>query len=43
MNYKEIRLHSEKFSRATFEHNIQVYVNEKLKKFQSTKQNKNDR
>lgn len=40
MNHKEIRLHSEKFSRATFEHNIQEYVNKKFKIFQSTKQNK---
>jgi glycosyltransferase involved in cell wall biosynthesis len=40
MNHKEIRLHSEKFSRATFEHNIQEYVNKKLKIFKTTKQNK---
>ena len=44
MNYKEIRMQAEKFSRYTFEHNIKEYVNEKLKSFQHTKLNKkNDR
>lgn len=44
MNYQEIRLHSENFSRYTFEHNIKEYVNEKLKSFQHTKsKKKNDR
>mgnify|MGYP001346184637 FL=1 len=43
MNYKEIRLHSEKFSRQTFERNIKDYVNEKLKSFQHNKaKKKND-
>ena len=37
MNYKEIRLHSERFSRQTFERNIKDYVNEKLKNFQHNK------
>lgn len=37
MNYKEIRLHSERFSRQTFERNIKDYVNEKLKNFQYNK------
>jgi glycosyltransferase involved in cell wall biosynthesis len=40
MNHNEIRLHSEKFSRQTFEHNIKDYVNEKLKSFQHTKTKK---
>jgi glycosyltransferase involved in cell wall biosynthesis len=42
MNYKEIRFHSEKFSRQTFEHNIKDYVNEKLKDFQRNKSKKNN-
>jgi len=43
MNYKEIRLHSENFSRQTFERNIKDYVNEKLKSFQHNKaKKKND-
>ena len=33
INYTEIRLHSEKFSRQTFEDNIKNYVSEKLKLF----------
>lgn len=40
MNYKEIRLHSEKFSRSTFEKNIKEYVNDKLKSFQHAKSKK---
>ena len=44
LSYSEIRNHSEKFSRYTFEHNIKEYVNEKLKSFLHTKtKNKNDR
>ncbi len=44
MNYKEIRLHSEKFSRANFERSIKDYVNEKYKNFQHNKvKKKNDR
>ena len=44
MSYKEIRLHSEKFSRSTFEKNIKEYVNDKLKSFQNAKSKKqNDR
>ena len=44
LSYSEIRNHSEKFSRCTFEHNIKEYVNEKLKSFLHTKtKNKNDR
>ncbi|MBK7631475.1 MAG: glycosyltransferase [Ignavibacteriales bacterium] len=42
MNYKEIRLHSEKFSRQTFERNIKDYVNEKFKSFQHNKVKKNN-
>ncbi len=33
MNYPEIRFHAEKFSRQTFEHKINDYVEEKLKTF----------
>lgn len=44
MNYKEIRYHSEKFSRQTFEQNIKEYVDEKLKNFFTQNQKrKNDR
>ena len=44
MNYKEIRMQAEKFSRYTFEHNIKEYVKKKIKSFQHTKSNKkNDR
>ena len=44
INYNEIRMHAEKFSRYTFEQKIKEYVNEKLKSFQHTKSNKkNDR
>ncbi|MEO8231508.1 MAG: glycosyltransferase [Ignavibacteriota bacterium] len=44
MNHKEIRYHSEKFSRQTFEQNIKEYVNEKSKYFFNTKsKKKNDR
>lgn len=44
MNYKEIRYHSEKFSRQTFEQNIKRYVDDKLNSFPNTKsKKKNDR
>ena len=44
INYNEIRMHAEKFSRYTFEQKIKEYVNEKLKSFQHKKSNKkNDR
>jgi len=44
LSYSEIRNHSEKFSRYTFEHSIKEYVNEKLKSFLHTKtKSKNDR
>jgi glycosyltransferase involved in cell wall biosynthesis len=44
LSYSEIRTHSEKFSRYTFEHNIKEYVNEKFKNFLHTKAKKrNDR
>ena len=44
LSYSEIRKHSEKFSRYTFEQNLKEYVNEKLKSFLHTKtKKKNDR
>lgn len=44
MNFKEIRMHAEKFSRSTFEQNIKEYVNDKLKSFTQKKlRKKNDR
>lgn len=40
INYKEIRYHSEKFSRQNFERKIKEFVNEKLKSFQHNKSKK---
>lgn len=36
INYREIRIHSEKFSRQTFEKNMRTYVDEKIELFDKT-------